>query len=156
MKRLKAIAGILLIFLLGATTGILGTGLVVKHRIELFHEKGPPPFKPLFMSRFGDRLQLTPEQRGAVGRILDALQTQLRQLRHEYHPKVKAAFDNAFKEIEKKLTAPQKQEMEKLLQEWPRPFSFRRHHRHRDHHPFDEPGRMPPPGGSPKGTMPPG
>lgn len=150
MKRWKAIAGILVIFLLGAMSGVLGTSLVVKHRIEMFHEKGPPSFKPLFMSRFGNRLDLTQKQRMEVGRILDSLHLQLRQLRHDFHPKVKTAFDNAFKEIEEKLTPSQKQKMEQLLKEWPRPFRFGHHHRHEDHRGFDKPA-PPPPGASPGG-----
>lgn len=128
MKWFKAIAGITAIFLLGVMTGVLGTGQVVKHRIETIREKGPPPFKPLFMNRLGDRLDLKPEQRLEVERILDSLQVQLRQLRQGFHPKVKAAFDNAFREIEKKLTPAQREKMEKLLQQ--KPFAVRMFHRH--------------------------
>lgn len=155
MKRFKAIAGILVIFLLGAMTGVLGTSLVVKHRIEMFHEKGPPAFKRLFMDRLGDRLELTSDQRVDVERILDSLQVQLRQIRQAFHPKVKAAFDAAFKEIEKKLTPSQKLKMEKFLQDWPRPFRFGPHHRYRGHSRLDKKGPVPTPDGPPDGPIPP-
>jgi hypothetical protein len=138
MKRLKAISGILAIFILGIMTGVLGTSMVVKHRVESFHEKGFPPIRPMFMKRIGNHLDLTSAQRVEVEKIIDTLQVELREIRQDSHPKIKAAFDNCFDQIRKHLTEPQKKKLDIIKKELPKHFppgkDFRRHHRkHRDH-----------------------
>lgn len=144
MKRIKAIAGIFAIFALGVMTGALGMDMVVKHRLEIFHEKGPPHIGPMFMKRIGDRLDLTPEQRIEVEKILDSLEKELREIRHAVDPKIKAVFDNAFEQIGKHLTLPQQQKLNTLKEQFPRRFhGGKRFHedRHREHgeetHPED-------------------
>ncbi|MGB9500459.1 MAG: hypothetical protein ACKVE4_12125 [Dissulfuribacterales bacterium] len=138
MKRLKAISGILAIFALGIMTGVLGTGLVVKQRIESFHEKGSPPIRPMFMKRIGNRLDLTPAQRVEVEKILDTLQIELREVRRNFYPKIQAAFDNCFEQIKKHLTDSQKKKLDIIRKKLPGHFppgkDFRRLHRkHRNH-----------------------
>lgn len=137
MEIFKAIAGITAIFILGVMTGVLGSGLMIKHRIEMFHEKGPPPIKPMFMKRISDRLDLTPAQHEAVEKILDDLQVQLHELRHDFQPKIKAAFDGSFERIREQLTDSQKRQLETLLKELPDHFSPMRHFRDRDHDRFN-------------------
>jgi len=122
MKRLKAIAGIILIFALGAMTGALGMDMMVKHRIEMFHEKGPRHIGPMFMERIGGRLDLTADQRVAVKKILDNLETRLREIRQTFDPKIKLAFDDAFKQIGDQLTEPQQQKLNVLKEKFPRRF----------------------------------
>jgi hypothetical protein len=143
MKLIKAIAGIMAIFVLGVMTGVLGASLVVKHRIEMFHEKGPPPIKPMLMKRLTDRLDLTPAQHEAVEKILDDLQVQIRELRHDFQPKIKEAFDSGFEHIREQLTDSQKRRLELLLKELPDHFPFQRHFWDRDHDRFHQ-KKMPP------------
>lgn len=143
MKLFKAIAGITAIFALGIMTGVLGTGLMVRHRMEMFHEKGPPPIKPMLMKRLSNRLDLTPAQREAVGKILDELQVQIRELRHDFHPKIKAAFDSSFERIREQLTDAQKRQLEVLLKELPDHFPLFRDSRNRDHNKFDHKEMIP-------------
>jgi len=119
MNLFKAIAGIAAIFILGAMTGVLGTTLVVKHRIEIFHKKGPPSIKPMLMKRITDRLDLNTSQRESVEKILDELQIQLREMRRDFHPKIKAAFDASFERIKEHLDDSQKKQMDILLKELP-------------------------------------
>jgi hypothetical protein len=137
MEKFKAISGILAIFILGIMAGVLGTNMIIKHRIESFHEKGFPPIRPMFMKRIGSRLDLTPAQRVEVEKIINTLQIEIREIRQEFHPKIKAAFDNSFAQIKKHLTEPQKQKLDKIKSKLPRHFppgkDFRRKHRkHRD------------------------
>lgn len=139
MKRLKAIAGILAIFILGTMTGVLGTGLVVKHRMESFHEKGFPPIRPMLMKRIVNRLDLTPDQQVEVEKIISNLQADLRNARRDFHPKIKAAFDSCFEQIGGLLTEPQKKKLDRIRKELPKHFppgkNFRRHHKkHPNHH----------------------
>jgi hypothetical protein len=145
MKNLKAIAGIAAIFILGVMTGVFGTSLVVKHRIDVFHEKGPPPIKPMFKKRIIDRLDLNPPQREAVEKILDELQIQIREMRQDFHPKIKAAFDASFERIKEFLDDAQKKKMEKLLEELPDHFPPHRRFRDRNCDSFDAHHKMAPP-----------
>lgn len=119
MKRMKAIAGIIIIFTLGIMTGVLGTSMVIKHRMHEFHEKGPPPIKPMFMKKIGRHLDLTPVQRAAMVKELDALQTTLRELRQDFHPPMQAAFDESFERMKTHLTEPQKRKLEMLKKDLP-------------------------------------
>ena len=143
MKHFKAIAGVTAIFVLGIMTGVLGTNLVVKHRIEMFHEKGPPPIKPMFMKRLSDQLNLAPAQREAVEKILDDLQVQIRELRHDFQPKIKAAFDSSFERIREQLTDSQKRQMEVFLRELPDHFHPSRDFWNRNHNRFDHKEMIP-------------
>jgi hypothetical protein len=145
MKLFKAIAGVVAIFTLGVMTGVLGTHLVVKHRIEMFQEKGPPPIKHMFKKRIIDRLDLTPSQRDAVEKIFDDLQVQLREIRKDFHPKIKAAFDASFDRIKELLDESQKKQMDILLKELPDHFPPHRGCREREFEKFDPHHMMPPP-----------
>jgi hypothetical protein len=122
MKRAKAIAGIIVLFASGVMTGALGMDMMVKHRIEMFHEKGPPHIGPMFMERIGDRLDLTADQRVEVRKILDNLEKQLREIRQGFDPKIKNAFDDAFLRIGDQLTEPQRQKLNRLKEQFPRRF----------------------------------
>ncbi len=142
MKRIKAIAGILAIFALGVMTGAMGTDMMIKHRIDMFHEKGPPHIGPMFMKRIGDRLDLTKDQRVEVEKIMDSLEAQLKDIRQGFEPKIKAAFDSAFNQIGEHLTGPQKKQMETLRQQFPRHFRPDQRFRHEKHR--DDPEKMQP------------
>ncbi len=144
MKFLKAVIGIGMIFILGVMTGVLGTTLFIQKRIDTFHEKGPPPIKPMFQKRIIDRLDLRPDQRLAVEKILDDLQIQLREMRQEFHPKIKAAFDASFKDIREILNDTQKKQLDKLLKDMPDHFPPHRWFKHKACDQFDRHHRMPP------------
>ena len=134
MKIFKAIAGITAIFILGAMTGVLGTSLVIKHRIEMFHKKGPPQIKAMFMKRISDRLDLNPKQIESIGKILDNLQVELKDIRQDVRPKIKAAFDSSFEQIREQLTEVQKTQFDSFLKELPENFPRLRHFRHKEWH----------------------
>lgn len=69
--KLKVIAGILVVFLLGAIIGALGTGVFVVHRIRQFAKEGPALQKTWFMKRLTRRLDLTDTQQPEVEKILE-------------------------------------------------------------------------------------
>lgn len=102
----KWLAGISAIFLLGALTGALVTGLVVKHRIETFQEKGPPPIKPLFMDRLFRHLELNPEQKIAVADIPENTQQKLGRLRKTYKRRMREIFSDCFSRVQASAASP--------------------------------------------------
>ncbi len=120
MKLFRAIAGISAIFILGGVAGALVTSLVIKNRIETFHEKGPPPIKPLLMDRMDRHLELTPEQKQAVGEILESTQKNLAGLRQDFRPRLRSIFSECFRQIEAQLTPSQKQRFQAMQKDLPR------------------------------------
>ena len=127
MKMYKSILGIVAIFVLGIMVGVLGTNLVFKQRFE----KGPPPIDVVLMHRLSKRLDLTPAQQVDVRKILDNLRIQLKEIRKDYHPRVKAAFDESFAQIRQYLTNPQKEQMDLFEKRLPKHFPFDRKSHHR-------------------------
>ena len=130
MKVFKTVVGIAAIFVLGVMAGVLGMNLVFKHRIE----KGPPPIDRILMHRLSRRLDLTPDQQNEVRKVLDNLETQIKEIRKDYHPQVKAAFDASFMQIRKYLTEPQSQQMDIFEKRLPRHLPFDRKKPHRSKH----------------------
>ena len=130
MKVFKTVVGIAAIFVLGVMAGVLGMNLVFKHRIE----KGPPSIDVILMHRLSKRLDLTPAQQIEVRKVLDNLETQIKEIRKDYHPQVKAAFDASFMQIRKYLTEPQSQQMDIFEKNLPTHLPFDRKKPHRSKH----------------------
>jgi ribosome recycling factor len=82
--------------------------------------------------RIIDHLDLTPSQRESVEKILDELQIQVREIRQDFHPKIKAAFDESFEQIKELLDESQKKQMDKLLKDLPDHFPFHRRFKDRE------------------------
>jgi len=122
MKNVKAVAGVLVIFMLGVMTGVLASGLIMEHRIESFHKKGPPPIKPLFMKKIAGSLDLSAGQKKAVEKNITVLQQRLGEIRREFHPRLRSAIDDCYREIEKNLDPRQKKKMAQLIKQMPGPF----------------------------------
>jgi len=131
MRNFKAITGVIAIFVLGIMTGILGTSLVVKSRIEKFHQKGPPHVKTMFMKRLSNKLDLSPAQKKSIQKILDKMQTDLQSIRQNVRPEIKSAFSAGFKEIRQELTEPQKKKFDLLAKKFPDRFPHRMKHKGR-------------------------
>ncbi|MGM0453086.1 MAG: hypothetical protein ACQERN_07965 [Thermodesulfobacteriota bacterium] len=150
MKLFKAIAGISAIFILGALTGVLGTSLFFQHRIETLREKGPPPIKPLFMQRMTGQLELTLEQKKAVGNILEQTQQQLVNLRKQYRPRIREIFSTCFTRIEEKLQPEQRARFKEIKESFPCRRWHKRARGHAGHPPPHAPQHQPPPAGKGK------
>jgi len=129
MKMVKSILGIAALFALGVLAGVLATNLVFKHRFE----KGPPPIEDVLMHRLSKQIDLTPEQQVEVRKILDNLRIRLKEIRKDYHPRVKTAFDESFSQIRQVLTEPQREQMDIFEKHLPRHFPYDRKKHHRKH-----------------------
>ena len=73
MNKLKLIAGVILIFLVGALAGSLGTGLYLSHGIKGFGKEvsGPHRKEALVMERLSSKLDLSKSQRAEIGKTFD-------------------------------------------------------------------------------------
>ena len=122
MNRWKVITGILLIFVLGALSGALGTGYYTKNRIKQFIDpKGPPPPIRILERELG-KLDLSSEQQRKIEALLEQMHTEffeiikktkpemdehfkrhVRLLRAELRPKQRHAFDKTIQQIEDRM-----------------------------------------------------
>ena len=120
MTKIKLAAGIILLLLLGAVAGSVGTGIYIRHRIE--HIGPPKPHKAHFLLRKLSReLDLTETQQVEIGKILEESHTEITALRRKFVPEIKEITDQSFARIKKKLNKEQKQKLDKLhgkLKRW--------------------------------------
>ncbi len=135
MKKTKIIAGLIMIFILGALSGALGTGVVLKRHHPFFSGK-PEGRKAFILKRLTRELDLSAEQRVRVAAIIDRVQsetfTQLREGRRLMRQKL----ESGFAEIRKELTPDQQRRFDEMKAEQER----RRKERDRRFH-----GLWPPP-----------
>ena len=120
MNRIKLAVGIILLLLLGAIAGSVGTGIYIRHRIE---HLGPakPPKAHFLLRKLTRELDLTETQQVEIGKILEESHTEITALRRKFLPEIKEITDQSFARIKKKLNKEQKQKLDKLhrkLKRW--------------------------------------
>jgi len=117
MNTLKLCVGVLLVFILGALAGALGTKMYFKHRIEQFAKGGRPPLMHLLMRKISHELDLTETQQSKIEKIVDQTQVKLHDFRQKHHPELKRIIDNSFVLIKEKLNDEQKKKLDELHEE---------------------------------------
>ena len=120
MNRIKLAIGIILLLLLGAIAGSVGTGIYIRHRIEHI---GPvkPPKAHFLLRKLSRELDLTETQQVEIGKILEESHTEITALRRKFLPEIKEITDQSFVLIKEKLKEEQKQKLDKLhgkLKRW--------------------------------------
>jgi hypothetical protein len=108
MKRVKLFAGLILVLLVGAFAGALGTGIYVKHRIEKSLFPPPPHMRTVFlMNRLSEELDLTDAQLMEIERIVEACESETFSLRRQFEPRIRETVDRAFDSMKATLTPAQ-------------------------------------------------
>ncbi|MGD9330512.1 MAG: hypothetical protein PVJ53_04320 [Desulfobacterales bacterium] len=129
MKKWKIISGLLLVFVLGALSGSLGTGMFLKRHHPFFRE-GPEGRKAFIMKRLSRKLDLSETQKIRIGAIIDRVQSEtFRQIR-ENRRFVHEQLESGFAEIRKELTPEQQRRFDVMKAQRER----RRHERHKRWH----------------------
>jgi undecaprenyl pyrophosphate synthase len=116
MNKLKLVTGVILVFLVGALAGSIGTEMYFRHRMERFPPGGPPPpvRTALLMKRLSDELNLTNAQRIEIKKIVEESEAKMFAIRRQYLPEIKETIDQSFALMKDKLNADQKEKLEKL------------------------------------------
>jgi hypothetical protein len=127
MKNVKAIAGILLVFLLGAASGAIVTHMVGRARLEAFISGGPQSREDVIVSRLSGKLDLDNVQKEQVRAIVHETHTDIRQVRHQCQPQVEAMLEQGQKRISAILRPDQREKFDKYIAE-------RKARRHHDDH----------------------
>lgn len=112
--KLKMMAGILLIFIMGIAVGALGTRIYAKHQFERM-VKGPAAFLfPRFMKKIGNELGLTSEQQIKAAEIIGDLEESLFEFRKKHAGELDAIIDRHFQRLKATLSPEQQEKLEHL------------------------------------------
>jgi hypothetical protein len=117
-NKIKIIAGICIVFLLGVLVGSVGTGLYAAHKISKFAKGEVPVRRAMVMKKLSAKLDLTPQQRPEVEKIVDQAMTELREFRQKHRPEAEKIFDHHFALIREKLDEEQKQKLDRLREKF--------------------------------------
>src|SRR3990172_6318892 len=107
MKNIKAISGVLLIFVLGATSGVLGTHIFYKSRIEALTCGESRGREDHILRRLGRDLNLDDQQLDRVKTILHETREEMKVVRKQYRPQIEAALEKGHERIRKILRQDQ-------------------------------------------------
>ncbi len=118
MNKLKICVGILIVFVLGILTGVLGTRIIVEQRIEKFAKGGPPAVR--ILEKYSSRLDLNETQKKEFEKIILQTREKLREHRKTFRPKFETIMNENFAMMKKHLNNEQKEELEKMIQEMKR------------------------------------
>jgi Spy/CpxP family protein refolding chaperone len=116
MQKWKIIAGLLLVFVLGALTGALGTGMVLKRHHPFFSHQ-PEGRKTFIMKRLSRKLDLSAEQKVRIEAIIDRVQAETFQKMREGRRFMREHLEKGFAEIRKELTPEQQRRFDQMRAE---------------------------------------
>ena len=121
MKRLKPIAGILIVFFLGAAAGTLSARFYAKFESRKPHHRPNLEQRVDFIvKRLTDDLDLSAAQQKEIRQIVTATEKKVRSIKDEYRPAIRALHDASIEEIKTRLNDDQRAELDRIHAEWER------------------------------------
>ena len=117
MKNFKAIAGILLVFLLGAAGGALVTHMIHETRLEHFISGGHRMREDIIVQRLTRKLDLDSSQQEQVRAIMHETHDGIRQVRSRFHPQIEALLTAGQDRIKAVLRPDQREKFDKIIAE---------------------------------------
>ncbi len=117
MKNIKAIAGILLIFALGAASGAIVTHMIARAHLESFINGGQHAREDVIVKRLAKKLDLDNRQLEQVRTIVHETHTGIQQVRKQARPQVEALLEQGQKRISALLTPDQQKKFDKMIAE---------------------------------------
>jgi len=114
MTRGKLWSGLIVLFLAGTLTGIVGTSLY--HRFEQQHrwERGPAARHDRVMKRLAEELSLSSAQQADIEPIVRRVYVEVLQLRFQHQPVVERILAHGIEELKAKLSADQQAKLDGL------------------------------------------
>lgn len=115
--KLKVIAGILLVFLLGVLCGVLGTGIVIKHGIQRFANRTPREHKNFFVERLSKKLELTDTQKQEVEQIFSSTEDDIQKLLETSRGQFSVLMDQRRTQLQKILNPEQQEKLDAFFEQ---------------------------------------
>ena len=117
MKRWKLISGLLLVFVLGVLAGSFGTRIYLKDRFEHLR-KDPKARQAFIMRKLSKELELTPDQKIKVEKIVEQMGAKRREFFLKNRPEIKRIMDEGFAQIKKELNNDQQKKLDVLREKF--------------------------------------
>jgi hypothetical protein len=117
MKNFKAIAGILLVFLLGAAGGALVTHMIHEARFEHFISGGHRMREDVIVERLTKKLDLDGRQQEQVRAIMHETHDDIRQARSRIRPQIEALLTAGQDRIKAVLRPDQREKFDRIIAE---------------------------------------
>jgi Spy/CpxP family protein refolding chaperone len=114
--KIKVIAGILVVFLLGVIIGALGAGIFIEHKIRQFGTSEHALSK-FFMRRLTRELKLTDAQKPEVAKILDQTDQEIRELLQKSFAEFAAIMQHRNTQLKAILTPEQQKKLDELTEQ---------------------------------------
>jgi hypothetical protein len=119
MRHLKPIAGILIVFILGALTGALTARFYATFESGRPHHRRSQEERVEFiMKRLTDDLDLSATQQKEIRLIVASTEEKIQSIRDEYAPGIRALHEESIEKIKTRLTPGQKAELDRMHAEW--------------------------------------
>lgn len=115
MSKVKAIAGILLIFVSGAIVGTLVTRMIYENRIDALAGGDIRTRDAAILKRLSRQLDLDEEQKKKVMAVVREIRQDMERAAQPVRPQVKAALVNGSEKIKGMLRPDQLEKYEKIL-----------------------------------------
>ncbi len=117
MKRWKLVSGLLLVFVLGILAGAFGTRIYLKDRFAHLR-KDPKARQAFIMGKLSKELELTPDQKIKVEKIVEQMGAKRREFFLKNRPEIKKIMDEGFLQIKKELNNDQQKKLDVLRAEF--------------------------------------
>lgn len=116
MGKFKITTGLILIFLVGVLSGVLGATIYGKYHMKKIVAGDPSLHQRTNLLRRGlsKRLDLTNQQEIEIGNILRESQDRIFEIRLKYLPEIKRISDQSFIKIKEKLDPYQREKLDEL------------------------------------------
>ncbi len=115
MTRWKLIIGFVLVFILGALAGSIGTGFYLKHRYPP-RITNPEARKAFILEKFSKELNLKQDQKIKIGEIIQ----QMEEKRREYFLKNRSEIATLMDQMRKELNDDQQKKYDALREKFER------------------------------------
>jgi len=117
MKQWKAIASVILVFLLGALTGALVTHTIYRQKMENIIRDEPRTIREVIVQRLDRKLNLDPVQLEQVRAIVKETHSEMKNVRKQIRPQIEEILDRSQAKVRAILHSDQLEKYEKILAE---------------------------------------
>lgn len=110
----KLMAGVTLVFILGALVGALGTGVYLKHQHPFF-KRDMGSRKTFIIKKLTRKLDLTNVQKRRIEKIVDQMHMMAEKRFQEHRKEMRKAFEEGFSEMKKELSPAQQKKLDEMI-----------------------------------------
>ncbi len=118
MKKWRAIAGIILVFVLGALAGSLVTYTFQRQKAESIMKGEPRATGEFIVQRLNSELHLDAAQLEQLRAIVQETHTEIRNVRRQFRPQIDEILQRSQDRVRAILRPDQRESYEKIIAHW--------------------------------------